>query len=749
MWKRLVLGIFVVLSIQIAYGQGQQGIEDTPFVQEYHEPYPIEPGGPANDVRAVAVDKAGRVWAATRAGVHALRDDAWSRVEGVTDGQTFDLFVDADGAVWVASWDGVYVVAAGSVRKIPEVEGPVAIVGPAENGVVILGPNDAWRCQGKTCTAIPERMSRAYRDATTGPDETLWVATGMGLYNLRPEGMRHYYRNDELVSGEVNGVAFAADGRLWAGGLGGVTVLENGTCVQQMTGKNGPPYPFVNCTRFAPDGTLWAGTDLGVARWNGGPYWSLRHSRRWLLSDRVRDIAFDDDGTAWVATDAGVSAIKRRTMTLAEKADYYYAICMERHVRAPWLVEKCRFPDPTDRSVWEPVDDDNDGEYTSFYLVMECFRYAATKDPDAKAKADKAYDALEFLQTVTGTDGFVARSVVPATQTKMADPNEDYSVARNAGRMIGDARWKPVSKRWRLSADGKWLWKGDTSSDEITGHMFAYYFYYELAADEAHKERVRRHVANIVDHIVDNGYVFRDPVDGQPTRWGVWAPEMLQNDPDWRVEMPINSFEILSYLKTAHHITGDDKYDKEYRKLIEEHGYAEATRRPKAIGLSERSHIDDGLLLSATPALVLNEKDPALRALYVEGVTWAYRTVENEQNPFFNYIFGFIGGENFHNEESVAFLRDQPLDLIQWRVDSSRREDVEFVRRPIFEDMQTSRMLPPSERGVMRWDKNPWAVVSGDFCDLEGRLESSGVFWLFPYWMGRYCGFIQGPSSEG
>lgn len=66
-----------------------------------------------------------------------------------------------------------------------------------------------------------------------------------------------------------------------------------------------------------------------------------------------------------------------------------------------------------------------------------------------------------------------------------------------------------------------------------------------------------------------------------------------------------------------------------------------------------------------------------------------------------------------------------------------------MVRRPMLEPLQIDRMLPASERGVMRWDKNPWAVISGDFSDAEGRLESCGVFWLLPYWMGRYCGFIQ------
>ena len=111
-------------------------------------------------------------------------------------------------------------------------------------------------------------------------------------------------------------------------------------------------------------------------------------------------------------------------------------------------------------------------------------------------------------------------------------------------------------------------------------------------------------------------------------------------------------------------------------------------------------------------------------------------------------IFGMLGGANFHLRESVAFLRDTPLDLRQWTVDNSARADVKQVRHPMLDPLQLDRMLPPSERGVMRWDKNPWTTVAGDFSDAEGRLESSGVFWLLPYWMGRYAGFIEAPPSD-
>ncbi len=90
------------------------------------------------------------------------------------------------------------------------------------------------------------------------------------------------------------------------------------------------------------------------------------------------------------------------------------------------------------------------------------------------------------------------------------------------------------------------------------------------------------------------------------------------------------------------------------------------------------------------------------------------------------------GDKGVHVAESVAFLRDQPLDLRQWTVDNSKREDVELVRRPMLEPLQTSRMLPPSERGVMRWDKNPWEVISGDFGDPQGSKESSGALCACP-----------------
>ena len=46
-------------------------------------------------------------------------------------------------------------------------------------------------------------------------------------------------------------------------------------------------------------------------------------------------------------------------------------------------------------------DSDNDGLWTGMYGAGECFAYASTKDPAAKHRATKAFEALRFLSLVT------------------------------------------------------------------------------------------------------------------------------------------------------------------------------------------------------------------------------------------------------------------------------------------------------------------------------------------------------------
>ena len=708
-----------------------------PFIQEYHEAYPIGEEAGMNDVRAVAVDPAGRVWAATRAGAFVLepgRSEWAAQMDAAAAGPTFDVVIDGKGTPFVGAWNGIYYGAPEGLQKLAGTDEPItALWLDADGKVAGIGPDcdddEVW----KDAQPAP---SRDIRSAVADPGGGVWLATGLALFHHTDAGDTVYRSEEDLLSCNVSDVAYAADGDLWIASLGGVTVHRDGRRVRHFTPADGLPSAQVQCLACAPDGRMWVGTNRGVTRYDGHA-WSLRHSRRWLLDDDVRDVAFDDDGTAWVATAGGASAIKQKRMTLAEKAEYFEKVLHERHIRGPFIVEKCRLPVPGDTGRWEPEDDDNDGSYTAQYMVAECFRYAVTKAPEAKANAKRAFDFLVLLQTITETPGFIARTVIPATWTHRHDPGDTFDEREWADRRARDPRHKRVEKRWLPSRDGQWLWKRDTSSDEITGHFFGYHYYYDLVADEAEKERVRGHVRKVMDYLIDGGYVLID-VDGTHTRWGVWSPEKLNHDPDWAPECGINSLEIVSFLKTTYHITGDEKYQQAIRSLLHDHGYAENVRRAKTYQPAWITHIDTELLAMAYPGLLKYEKDPELRALFRESIDTWYRGARRDGSPYFHFTYAACTGEAPAIEDSLAFLRDSPLDLINWRVDNTRREDVQLVRSPILEAVQTDRLLPASERPIMRWDKNPYEAVHGD----DGRTEWAPTFWLLAYWMGRYHGYI-------
>ncbi len=718
-----------------------QPMSDTAFAQEFHEAYPL-PEKDANDVNAVAVQADGTLWAATKIGVWTRTDGDWTPVPGTVTGTVFDVTVDSTGAVWAAAWNGLYKVTDGALVRVDAIDGPIGALCPVKDGLIAAGPDGIWTATSGSWTKQTGDWPTSIRGVVKDSDNGLWIATGLGMYHRSDRGDFYYHDPDEILTGALTGITFGPDGQLWIGGLGGVQAFRNGKGNSRFTTSDGLPTAEVHCLAFGPDNRLWVGTSLGVTRYDG-TMWSLRHGLRWLSSDDVRDVAFGPDGTAWIATDAGVDAIRTRSITLAEKAVEFQEKCDARHVREPGLVEKCHLDVPGDLSSWRPEDDDNDGQYTAMYLAAQSYRYAATKDPDAREKATHAFHALEFLQTVTGTDGFVARSVVPPSWDKMGDANKEISEERAAVERVKSPRSKPVEERWRPTPDGKWLWKGDTSSDEITGHFYGYYIYYTLAADDAEKERVRTLVRRIMDHIIDGGFNFND-IDGTHTRWAVWAPEQLNGDPNWRAERGINAQEILSFLKATYYITGDAKYEEHYHQLIDEHGYGEHARHSKTYAPSERTHIDDELLALTYNVLLEQEKDPALLAVYKESLDWWYKGLAQDQSPFFNFLYGALGGNDFGLDPGLAYLRDDPLDLINWTVDNSTREDVKLVRAPEIEPLQTDRLMPPSERFVMRWDRNPWMAKSGN----DGNDEQSPTAWLLPYWMGRYYGFIAAPEGN-
>lgn len=734
--------VMEILPLSSTWGQElPPAYQDAAFWQETHEAYPLPMGMENSEVRSLIVDAESTVWVAAAAGVFIKKANhsQWKAVlAGEEMGPAFSVMTDAQSNVWMGTWKGVYRFENNQPKLIPGPEAPISVICSASKGVYAIGPKGIWFFNGQNFIKKSYEIPRSVRDAVTDNQGGLWLASDVGLYYINKEEKTTVLRGrDEIISGYIKGITFDQEQQLWAGGLGGVSIIDQFKKKRAITPKEGLPSVYVTCIKADAEGTVWVGTEKGIVRYYANGSHSLRFSRRWLLDDHVKDIAFDKNGNAWIATLKGVSVIKRQKMTLAQKNDYFHDVLLKRHIRAPWIAGQCRLEKAGDLSTWQPEDDDNDGEYTGNYLAMESFRYAATKSPDAKENAKKAFGFLKLLQEVTDTDGFFARTIVPSDWTNVHDGNQTYTSQQLAEELVKEPRFKPVEIRWRKSKDGKWLWKGDTSSDEMCGHLFGYYFYYELVADETEKKVIRNHVARIVDYLITHNFNFVD-VDGKPTRWSVWSPDQINRDPEWAPDKAQNSMEMLAFLKLAHYMSNDDKYQKEYLRLINQEHYLENMAQVPHQNPAWFIYFDVMLQAYVYPILIKCEKDPKRLAFYQKHMDDWFEKRKGDHNPLINFIYCYARNKQVELQNSINFLVDTPLDLIDWPIDHTKREDVRIVREPVLEDEQVNVLQPPSLRMTVRWDKNPWTAKGGD-----PYREREPVFWQLPYWMGRYLGMIR------
>ncbi|MBI2825886.1 MAG: hypothetical protein HYX69_14470 [Planctomycetia bacterium] len=530
----------------------------------------------------------------------------------------------------------------------------------------------------------------------------------------------------------------------WVSGLADVKVLPasagerlSATDLAALA-KGSPVMPYDDATVAVrtKDGAVWAGSKRGLMYLApGASRWRLFHSRMWLPSDDVQNLAITEKGACIVQTPAGFASVRQEAMTLDRKMAAIDDTLQKHHVRFG-LVGEINMKEPGNLAAGHVQgSSDNDGLWTSMYVAAEAFRYGTTHDPAAKKNARRSLDALMFLERVSGIPGFVARSIVPI---------EDEQTPKHGGE-------------WHRSADNKWWWKGDTSSDELDGHYFAYAVYYDLAADDAEKKEIAQYVARITDHILDHGLYYVGP-PGKPTTWGVWAPEKLNHDLQWLGDRGLNSLEILSHLKAAEHIVGNPRYAQAAKDLIEKHSYEINTVEQKLVWPPEAvNHSDDELAFLAYYPLVIYERDPALRKVYMASIRRSWRIERPEHSPFLNFIYGaalqantwsdpskrpdaaLVEPASYDRDECVEYFRDVPQDTTVWTVKNSGRQDLGGVATNRFRQARGLSVLPISERRVMKWNGDPYEFDGGS----EGRERDDGTFILLPYWMGRYHRLIE------
>src|SRR5690606_11823594 len=421
--------------------------------------------------------------------------------------------------------------------------------------------------------------------------------------------------------------------------------------------------------------SLWFGSTKGAFKLREDGKYDYYASKRWLVDDQVVDLAEGPDGSVLVLTQKGLGKINFVPMTLAQKAAYFQEIQRLRHIRYGFTSDLA-MRTPGDLSTGYFHDTDNDGLWTSMYLAGELFRYAVTKSDDAKQNAYEAFEAMERLTALPNLKGFPARSF----------ERDGYEVGLHANGFSEEWRlqWEKENGRiWQLSEDELWRWKSTTSSDESCGHFFVYALFAELAPDKEWRDRAIHQIKIEMDHIMDNDWYLMD-WNGKPTAWGKWNPEYVNSFPINVGDRRLNSTLILSFLQTAYHFTKDKKYKKGAEKLIKKYGYDENANRPASVigfvegeDLSNKwNHSDDEMYFLTIPGFVNYSFSEEQREAHFNAAKSHWEIERSEKNPLWNYLFALSGGKNIDSEASAWWLREFPMDLIDWKIDNDHRKDL-------------------------------------------------------------------------
>jgi hypothetical protein len=757
-------------------------IDDLPNAAERVAPVKVEPfaaerlqvfteaeGLPASQTTAVAITSVGEVIAGTAQGAARWKEGRWEPCLNLN--RRVLAMVPQGDAMLVALGDELFQYNPAADTALPVAKLPPGFSQATSAALAVAGGTTYLGGEaglfalvdGQFAPVAPYRElvdnEPGVRQLATGPDGELAVAAADGLFVRSTAGQwravkarsgkRSWYPHD------VRAVAYDRAGRLWFGSHQGVGCRE-GDAWSLYTGEEGLPYDdFTSCAAGEP-GVIWFGTKIGAIRFDGAT-WSYRQGRRWTPDDVINAMAVEENGNAWIATSQGVGLIERHSTTLAEKAAFFEEEIDRHHRRTPFgFVNAVVAATPGSKEEIQQYDSDNDGLWTAMYGAGQCFAYGATKDPAAKQRATAAFEALKFLSDVTqggshpAPKGFPARSIRPVSGP---DPNEYDNLERDRSvRETEDVHWKEISPRWPKSADGQWYWKCDTSSDELDGHYFLYANYYDLVAETPEeKAQVRQVVHDVTTHLIEHDYQLVDH-DGQPTRWGRYNRDTLDHG-NLIAGRGLNSLSILSYLKTAEHITGDPKFREHHDKLVKEHSYAANTFHPKwSLGYGTGNQSDDEMAFMCYYNLLRYETDPAVRKFYEYSLSWYWSLERPECNPLFNFVFaavwdGTIGYPvravpQHALDDAVDTLKRFPLDRFNWAHKNSHRLDVVPLRNLWFQNTGhriDGKVIPVDERHFEFWNHNPWRLDVGG----SGRELADGAAFLLPYYLGRYHGFIE------
>lgn len=230
---------------------------------------------PNNMVTAIR-KKSDKLWVSTYGGgVTEIWDGGsrqWNVRTGLVDERVFDLHIEPNGDVWVASRNGINIISDGRVRELT--------VG----------------------TGLPFRIIRTI---TPDPDGSLWFGTdGGGLIHLRNGQYENITTTEGLIHNTLRAIKFDQNGGMWMGTYGGLGYFKDGKHVHYTTNE-GLINNIVLDVLVDDDGSVWAATFDGLSHLKDGIFTNYT-TLDGLPADVIYLIHKDKYENYWLGTTRGL-----------------------------------------------------------------------------------------------------------------------------------------------------------------------------------------------------------------------------------------------------------------------------------------------------------------------------------------------------------------------------------------------------------------------------------------------------------
>lgn len=295
-----------------------------------------------------------------------------------------------------------------------------------------------------------------------------------------------------------------------------------------------------------------------------------------------------------------------------------------------------------------------------------------------------------------------------------------------------------------------WVWQGDTSSDEVTGHIFAYTLYYKLVARTREEvDLVSTLITDMMTYIVENDFYLIGP-DGKPTTWGIWNPKYVNDNPDWFDQRGLNSVQIMTWLAAVEPIalwTGKPYkiFTDAIKTLKTVHQYDLNIINAKIAIPTDDNYSDDELQHLPLYTYITSGSSSLDDTFYVS-CDRTFNIVKDVQSPLWNLIY--LASLNSRPRSSttpemslydfsngINTLVEWPMSWVDWPIDNTQRLDIivsQYPNRRGRRDL--TNLLPRDEIAFYRWNADPFEYHQGG----NGLDLAEPTAFLLPYWLGRY-----------